>query len=234
MRKLLALAPARATLLALGPSPPAAARGEAGAGDAAARGEAGAGDADAARDAARRARAVVAERLIDARLLQPDDVVLVRGGEAVPCDGVLVRDLGASGGEAGGEAPAAGGGGAGGGAGGETPAAGGGAAARAARTARAARARRAAPRPRATCGSTSRWSRASRCPCANASATRSSAARSTSARCWARATAVGADTALAAIARLVDDAQSSRAPVEAFADYVAARFVPSACRSPRR
>ncbi|HSC51186.1 MAG TPA: heavy metal translocating P-type ATPase [Gaiellaceae bacterium] len=41
-----------------------------------------------------------------------------------------------------------------------------------------------------------------------------------------RATKVGADTALAQIARLVDDAQSGKAPVQRLADRVSAVFVP--------
>jgi Cu+-exporting ATPase len=41
-----------------------------------------------------------------------------------------------------------------------------------------------------------------------------------------RATRVGADTALAQIARLVDDAQAGKAPVQRLADRVAAVFVP--------
>ena len=42
-----------------------------------------------------------------------------------------------------------------------------------------------------------------------------------------RATRVGADTALAQIARLVAEAQSGKAPVQRLADRVSAIFVPS-------
>ena len=42
-----------------------------------------------------------------------------------------------------------------------------------------------------------------------------------------RATRVGADTALAQIARLVEAAQSGKAPVQRLADRVSAVFVPS-------
>ena len=63
LRKLLALAPSEATLLTL--------------------------EGDASSPGAR----VLEERVIDAGLLQPGDVVLVRGGERVPCDGELARAL---------------------------------------------------------------------------------------------------------------------------------------------
>ena len=42
-----------------------------------------------------------------------------------------------------------------------------------------------------------------------------------------RATRVGADTALAEIVRMVQEAQADRAPIQRVADYVAARFVPT-------
>lgn len=42
-----------------------------------------------------------------------------------------------------------------------------------------------------------------------------------------RVTAVGQDTALSKIVKLVQDAQSSRAPIQALADYIASIFVPA-------
>ena len=41
-----------------------------------------------------------------------------------------------------------------------------------------------------------------------------------------RTTRVGSDTALAQIVRLVGDAQMTKAPIQAFADYVSSVFVP--------
>lgn len=42
-----------------------------------------------------------------------------------------------------------------------------------------------------------------------------------------RVTGVGDETTLSQIIRLVEDAQSSRAPIQAYADYIASRFVPT-------
>lgn len=41
-----------------------------------------------------------------------------------------------------------------------------------------------------------------------------------------RASRVGSDTALSQIVRLVETAQLSKAPIQAFADYVSSIFVP--------
>jgi Cu+-exporting ATPase len=41
-----------------------------------------------------------------------------------------------------------------------------------------------------------------------------------------RASRVGSDTVLAQIVRLVERAQMSKAPIQAYADYVSAIFVP--------
>lgn len=49
----------------------------------------------------------------------------------------------------------------------------------------------------------------------------------TSAALTVRATRVGADTVLAQIVRMVEEAQADRAPIQRLADFVAARFVPS-------
>ncbi len=49
----------------------------------------------------------------------------------------------------------------------------------------------------------------------------------TSAVLTVRATRVGAETALAQIVRMVEEAQADRAPIQRVADYVAARFVPA-------
>ena len=65
------------------------------------------------------------------------------------------------------------------------------------------------------------------CPSRSARAPRSSAASlNTYGRLVVRATKVGADTALAQIARLVEAAQSGKAPVQRLADRVSAVFVP--------
>ena len=44
--------------------------------------------------------------------------------------------------------------------------------------------------------------------------------------CYVRVTGVGSDTMLSQIARLVEDAQLSKAPIQAVADRISARFVP--------
>ena len=46
-----------------------------------------------------------------------------------------------------------------------------------------------------------------------------------------RATAVGADTALAQIVRLVEDAQGAKVPLQRLADRVSAWFVPIVLRA---
>ena len=46
---------------------------------------------------------------------------------------------------------------------------------------------------------------------------------------YVKATRVGGDTALAQIVRLVEDAQANKAPIQAFADRVAAIFAPTVC-----
>ena len=80
---------------------------------------------------------------------------------------------------------------------------------------------------RAARRSTSRCSRARACPSRWARAIAWRAPRSTSAAgCVVRAERVGADTALAQIARLVSAAQSGKAPVQRLADRVSAVFVP--------
>ena len=111
---------------------------------------------------------------------------------------------------------------------------------RAARPGRAARRRRSLRRPprregrhrrrrrgRAAARSTSRCSPASPSRSRSSPATRSPARPSTpAAASIVRATRVGADTALAQIARLVTEAQSGKAPVQRLADRVSGIFVP--------
>ena len=146
LRKLLALAPSEATLLTL--------------------------EGDASSPGAR----VLEERVIDAGLLQPGDVVLVRGGERVPCDGELARAL--SDGGAG-----------------------------------------VATDESMITGESMPVNKAVGDGVLGGTV-------NVGGPFWARVTVVGAESALQTIARLVDDAQNSKAPVQAFADAVAGRFVP--------
>ena len=92
---------------------------------------------------------------------------------------------------------------------------------------RRSRRRRRRSHGRAQPTSTNRSSPAKACRSPRAWATRSPAAPSTpKARCWCATTAVGAETTLARIIRMVESAQAAKAPIQRIVDRVSAVFVP--------